>query len=117
MKNIFVALALFFALGASAQVKKAAVKETPVKVLTADEAAQKDLDALNAFLPLSENVKPNVLKLLVTKHRTLKSDPTLSEGRKSYLAEYNASRLELLLGAEDYAKVKGNATLFSKLTK
>ena len=121
MKNIFVALALFFALGASAQVKKTPVKATPVKAapakeVTALEAAQKDFDALNAFLSIDESAKANLVKLFETKHRNLKSNPTLSEERKTILSKTTASRLEMLLGADKYVKVKANNTLFSKLT-
>ena len=83
MKNIFVALALFFALGASAQIKKTTVKETPVKEVTAIEAAQKDLDALNAFISIKESSKANLVKLFETKHREIKTVATLSEERKS----------------------------------
>lgn len=117
MKNIFVALTLFFALGASAQVKKTTVKETPVKEVTAIEAGQKDFDALNAFISVKESAKANLVKLFETKHREMKTVATLSEERKTILSQYIAGRLEMLLGAEDYAKVKGNTALFTKLTK
>jgi len=122
MKNIFVALALFFALGASAQVKKAPVKQAsaskaPAKELTTLEAGQKDFDALNAFVTVEESSKANLVKLFESKHRDLRSSATLSEERKTVLSSYIAARLEEFLGAEKFAKVKGNAALFSKLTK
>lgn len=120
MKNIFVALALFFALGASAQAKKAAVKPAPTtqEATTPDAAAQKDLTALSAVVTIKDNVKPEVLKLLVTKHRDLQSNgAALSDDRKMHLANYVAGRLELLLGAADFAKVKANTALFAQLTK
>lgn len=116
MKNIFVALALFFALGASAQVKKPAVKPAVAKEVTALEAAQKDFDALNAFVSVKESSKANLVKLFETKHRELKTVSTLSEDRKKAFSEYNAGRLEMLLGAEDFAKVKANTALFTRLT-
>lgn len=117
MKNIFVALALFFALGASAQIKKTTVKETPVKEVTAIEAAQKDFDALNAFISIKESSKANLVKLFETKHREIKTVATLSEERKSTFSQYISGRLEMLLGAEDFAKVKANTALYAKLTK
>ena len=118
MKNIFVALALFFALGASAQVKKTTVKETPVKEVSAHEAAQKDFEALNAFVTVKEeSAKLNLIKTFETKHREMKTIATLSEERKSTLSQYVDGRLKMHLGDEDYEKVKANATLFSRLTK
>jgi len=117
MKNIFVALALFFALGASAQIKKTTVKESPVKEVTALEAAQKDFDALNGFVTVKESAKLNLMKLFETKHREMKTLATMSEERKSTLSQYVDGRLKMFLGDEDYAKVKANATLFSRLTK
>lgn len=122
MKNIFIALALFFALGASAQVKKAAVKQTPAqqapsKELTPLEAAQKDYEALNAFVAIKESAKGNLIKLFETKHRDAKTTASLSNERKTALSEYLAARLEMYLGAEEYAKLKGNTALFAKLTK
>lgn len=119
MKNIFVALALFFALGASAQVKKAPVKATPVKAapakeLTSLESAQKDFEALNAFINVAdESSKANLIKTFETKH----SVAGLSQERKDIVSQYVVSRLEELLGADGFAKLKTNKKLFSKLTK
>jgi len=122
MKNIFVALALFFALGATAQVKKTAVKAAPVKAtpakeMTTLEAAQKDYEALNAFISTDESAKANLVKLFETKHRDLRNVPALSEERKTILSNFITSRLEELIGSEKFAKVKANEKLFSKLTK
>lgn len=122
MKNIFVALALFFALGASAQVKKTPVKATPVKAtpvkeLTTSEAAEKDFEALNAFVKIEESLKPNLVKLFETKHRDLTATSALSEERKTILSSHITARLEEFLGTERFAKVKANTKLFSKLTK
>ena len=122
MKNIFVALALFFALGASAQVKKTPVKQTSAKKaqakeLTTLEAAQKDYEALTAFVTVDESAKANLVKLFESKHRDLRSSATLSEERQTILLSYVTARLEEFLGAEKFAKVKGNTALFSKLTK
>lgn len=120
MKNIFVALALFFALGASAQVKKTTAKkasttQTTTKEVSPLEAAQKDFEALNSFIKIEESKKPNLVKLFETKHRETKTVASLSEERKSTLSQYIAGRLEMLLGSDDFAKLKGNATLFAKL--
>ncbi|RZK05992.1 MAG: hypothetical protein EOO46_15490 [Flavobacterium sp.] len=122
MKNIFVALALFFALGASAQVKKTQTKATPVKAapvkeLTSREAAEKDFEALNAFVKIEESLKPNMVKLFETKHRDLKGNSELSEDRKAILSNHITARLEEYLGTEKFAKVKANTKLFNKLTK
>lgn len=118
MKNILVTLVLFFALGATAQVKSTTVKETPAQEVTAIEAAQKDFQALNAFVAIeNESTKENLVKLFETKHRGLKDIASLSEERKTVFAAYISGRLEMFLGAENFAKVKANTTLFSKLTK
>lgn len=122
MKNIFVALALFFALGATAQVKKNPTKATPAKVtpakeMTPFETAQKDYEALNKIVSVTnEATKVNIIKTFETKYRTLESDG-LSQERKDALYSFVTSRLEELLGTEDFAKLKSNKALFAKLTK
>ena len=123
MKNIFVALALFFALGASAQVKKTPVKATPAKAvpekeLTTLEAAQKDFEALNAVVSVTdEPTKANIIKTFETKHISLANKASLSQDRKDALSGFITSRLEELLGTEGFAKLKANGKLFAKLTK
>ncbi|MDR6966950.1 hypothetical protein J2X31_000950 [Flavobacterium arsenatis] len=121
MKNIFVALALFFALGASAQVKKTPVKSSPAKVtpakeLTTLEVAEKDFKALNEVVSITnESTKANLIKTFETKHRELKND--LSQDRKDAVNQFITARLEELLGTADFAKLKANTKLFNKLTK
>ncbi|MFY0483409.1 hypothetical protein ACI6PS_12470 [Flavobacterium sp. PLA-1-15] len=128
MKNIFVALAFFLAVGASAQVKKTPVKATPVKAtpakaipakeLTTLEAAQKDFTALNAIVSITnESTKANIIKTFETKHRSLANEASLSQDRKDALSGFVISRLEELLGTEDFAKFKANTKLFAQLTK
>lgn len=122
MKNIFVALALFFALGASAQVKKPVSNTAPAKEMSANEiareAALKDFEALNAVVNITnEATKANVIKTLETKHREMKNVAELSQERKDAVTNFVTSRLEELLGTEDFAKLKGNSKLFTKLTK
>lgn len=123
MKNIFVALALFFALGATAQVKKTAVKatpakEVPAKEMTPREAAQKDFQALSAIVSVTdEPTKANLIKTFETKHREMKDVAALSQDRKDAVSNFVVSRLEELLGTEDFAKFKANTKLFNKLTK
>ncbi|WP_026704140.1 hypothetical protein [Flavobacterium soli] len=122
MKNIFVALALFFALGASAQVKKTVSNTAPAKEMSANEiaheAALQDFAALSTIVKVTnEATKANVIKTLETKHREMKNVAGLSQERKDAVTNFVTSRLEELLGTEDFAKLKGNAKLFTKLTK
>ena len=115
MKNIIVALTLFLALGASAQtttVKNTAVTQT----IGAEAAADKDLKDLAAFVNIDEQLKPDVLKLFVTKHREIEANKNeFSAERKAYFMEYISGRLEGFIGAADFAKVKANTALYNQL--
>ena len=115
MKNIIVALALFFALGASAQ-STPAKNTAATKTISAEAAAEKDLKDLVAFVNIDEQLRPDVLKLFITKHREIDANKNeLSPERKAYFIEYLSARLEGFIGAADFAKVKANTVLYNQL--
>lgn len=119
MKNIFVALALFAALGATAQTKKSTTApQTSVQTaqLTPEAAAERDMKALTALVSIDENMKPEVNKVLITKYRT-KADTSLSAERMAALDSYVESQLATYLGDANFAKLKANTKLYNQLVK
>ncbi|WP_396177900.1 hypothetical protein [Flavobacterium sp.] len=119
MKNIFVALALFAALGVSAQTKKGttAPKTSVVATqLTPEAAAERDLKALDALVGVDENLKADVNKIFITKYRT-KADTSLSAERMATLDSYVESQLATYLGDTKFAKLKANTKLYNQLVK
>lgn len=119
MKNIFVALALFAALGVSAQTKKAtAAPATAVAAqkLTAEAAAERDMKALSAVVTVEESAKADVNKIFITKYRT-KEESNLSPDRMVALNAYVESQLATYLGDANFAKLKANTKLYNQLTK
>lgn len=119
MKNIFIALALFAALGVSAQTKKTvATSQTSVVVekLTPEAAAERDMNALTALVTIEDYLKADVNKIFVTKYRT-KEDTSLSAERFTALNAYVESQLVTYLGDANFAKLKANTKLYNQLTK
>jgi len=120
MKNIFVALAFFTALGMSAQTKKkaeaAAQTEVVSEKLTPDAAAERDMKALAAVVTINESVKADVNKIFVTKYRT-QEDTTLSAERLAVLSTYVENSLLNFIGESNFAKVKSNSKLFKQLVQ
>ena len=119
MKNIFVALALFAALGVSAQTKKATLApatSVEAPMLTAEAAAERDMKALSAVVTVEESAKPEINKIFITKYRT-KAENTLSQDRMAALNAYVESELATYLGDANFAKLKTNTKLFNQLTK
>ena len=117
MKNIFVALALFVAVGMSAQTKKATSKaatEAAAQNLTSDKAAERDMQALTAVITVDEAVKANVNKIFTTKYRT-KEDTSLSAERLAALSSYVESQLANYIGDANFAKLKANKKLYNQL--
>jgi hypothetical protein len=120
MKNIFVALALFAALGVSAQAKKNVnpVQKTEVvsQKLTPEATAERDMKALNAFIPVDESMKANISKIFITKYRT-KEETNLSPERLTALSTYVESTLLSYIGDANLAKLKSNTKLYNQLVK
>ena len=119
MKNIFVALALFAALGATAQTKKATVAQNTTVVaeqLTPDALAERDMKALSALVNIDEAVKADVNKVFTTKYR-VKEDTSLSAERLVALESYVESQLATYLGDANFAKLKADTKLYNQLVK
>ena len=120
MKNIFVALALFAALGVSAQAKKKTALAPKTEVmnvkLTPDEAADRDMKALMSVVTIEESAKANVNKIFTTKYRT-KEESNLSSERLIALSSYVESSLLNYLGEANFAKLKSNTKLYNQLVK
>ena len=119
MKNIFIALALFAALGATAQTKKpvaVAATTSVAQKLTPEAAAERDMKALSAVISVDENVKADVNKIFVTKYRA-KEDTSLSTERLTALSSYVESSLLNFIGDTNFAKVKANTNLYNQLVK
>lgn len=117
MKNLIIALSLFFALGANAQTKKAAVKKQVVTEKVSNEAAaQKNITALAAFTPLKPEMQNMLLELFTTKFRMLNDGTEVTLERKNYVSEVVTRKLEATLDAATFEKIKANKALFQSLT-
>lgn len=122
MKNLIIALSVFFALGANAQAKKAVVKKAPVAVqqaapakLTNDDAAQKDVNDLNAFTPIKPGKQADLLGLFKTKRKMLDRVGDSPE-RKEVIYKSIEAKLEASLDGPTFEKIKANTALFQQLT-
>jgi len=120
MKNIFVALAFFTFVGASAQIKKPTVKSTATTViaekLTPEVAAERDMKALSSVITIEEAVKADVNKIFITKYRA-KEETSLSSERSAALSSYVESSLLNFIGESNFAKVQANTKLYNQLVK
>src|SRR6478609_4762732 len=102
MKNLILTLSLFSVLGASAQTKTEKTT-APVATQTTDPraafetAAQKDLNNLMAFTPVSPQTQTALKDLFRTKHSVLKDIAGLPAERKNAVTESMEYRLSLLL--------------------
>ncbi|MDI1257283.1 MAG: hypothetical protein PSV16_14410 [Flavobacterium sp.] len=124
MKNLIIALSLFFALGANAQAKKAIV--TPVKTpapavvaapkLSNEAAAKKNIQDLTAFVTLKTETQASLTELFKTKQRMMTEAGDSAE-RKQIVSEIISRKLEATLEADTFAKVKANTTLYQSLIK
>jgi len=126
MKNLIIALSLFFAVGVNAQAKKRTVKtvtKTPVKEvvvnakLSNEEMAKKNVADLAAFTPLTEQRKADFLGLFTTKYKMLNENGALSEERKQIIYTTIERKLEGSLDGAAFEKLKANTVLFKSLTR
>jgi hypothetical protein len=120
MKKVIIAMTLFCTFGAVAQTKKPVanpVSKTAIvaEKLSPDEAAQKNVNDLNAFSPLTNDQKALLLGLFKTKHETLVDSELFSAERKAVLTQSITSKMESLLPASVMTKVKANTALFQSL--
>jgi len=121
MKNLILALGLFFGLSGTAQIKKVVQsKPTAQNQVAAPTtanvvAAQKNVTDLNAFTPLKPDMKAVLFELFTTKYKMLNNSESLSEEGKKIVAQTIEHKLEATLDDATYEKVKSNAKLFKSL--
>jgi hypothetical protein len=118
MKNLFIALALFFAVGATAQAQKTQTKTVvaPVK-MTPEMAAQKNIADLVAFTPLNAQTQASLLELFTTKYKLLTENGELSSERKAGVYQSIDLKMQSILDVNTYQKVKANTKLYDSLIK
>jgi hypothetical protein len=119
MKNIFVALALFVALGATAQTEKDTTTPQSTIVatqLTPEAAAERDMQALSEIVSIDDSMKANVNKIFITKYRA-KQEAELSTMRFTALTAYVESQLATYLDDASFAKLKADTELYNQLVK
>jgi len=122
MKNLILALSLFFALGASAQSKSnKTANPTPATTQTTDsrasikDFAQKNLDQLIAFTPVNAETKEALRELFVSKYNLLKEIEGLPAERKNVVTQSMEYRLSLLLDPAAFERLKTNKELYNSL--
>lgn len=121
MKNLIVALGLFFGLAGTAQIKKVvqnkptAQNQVVAETASYTDAAKKNVADLNAFTPLKPEMKAVLLELFTTKHKMLNDSGSLSNERKIIIAQTIERKLEATLDGATFQKVKANTKLLSSL--
>jgi len=123
MKNLIIVASVFFAIGANAQVKKAApakvvakTEEVTVKSqFSAEEAGKKDAADVATFIPMSPELQLKLENIFKTRHKMLVNN--LSEERKQILNKSIETKLESALGPVDFQKLKSNPKLMNTLLK
>lgn len=120
MKNLMIALSLFFALGASAQSKmKRPAAVTPTTTVdpqvAVEKAALKNVNDLVAFTPVNSQIQTALKELFVEKQNLLMQVAGLSQERKDVAMQGIEFKLSILLEPDTFAKVKSNKTLYQSL--
>jgi len=118
MKNLIIALSLFLALGASAQTKTSkttTARETTDPKIAFETAAQKDVNNLIAFTPVSSETQTALKELFINKHITMKDIVGLSQERKDVVVQGMEYRLSILLEPATFEKLKSNKDLYRSL--
>lgn len=121
MKNLIVALGLFFGLAGTAQIKKVvqnkptAQNQVVAETASYTEVAKKNVADLNAFTPLKPEMKAVLLELFTTKYKMLNDSGSLSNERKIIIAQTIERKLEATLDGATFQKVKANTKLLSSL--
>lgn len=119
MKNLIVALSLFFVIGAVAQTKKPL--KTPIKKIEVQKApetpeigALKNISDLEQFMPLKPEMREMLQQLFQTKYYMLK-DAGDSAERKSIVAQSITAKLQSTVDNATFNKIKANKVLFESL--
>jgi hypothetical protein len=123
MKKIIALFVIMLGFGftANAQQKKAAAKpataaqaQTNSKDAAIQAAAIKDVNALNAYIPLNDADKQSFKGLFEYKHRLWSEN--LSEERKGLVSQTIDAKIKATLSSEQLTKLEANPKLLNTLT-
>ena len=115
MKNLIVAIALFFALGINAQTTKTATTEGKNVTRTSEATAKKNVMLVNTVIPIDKKTQNALQQVLISKYDVLNYNKNLSPERRSALSESISSQIEAVVGKEVFAKIKRDSTLYKTL--
>ncbi len=118
MKNLIIALALFFAIGVNAQTQKTVPKKevTTVK-MTPEMSAKKNVADIVAFTPLNAQTQASLQELFTTKYKMLTEAGELSPERKASVSQSVDLKMQSILDLNTYEKIKSNTKLYDSLIK
>ena len=115
MKNLIVALTLFFALGINAQTKKTATTEVKTVTTTSEATAKKNVMLVNNIIIIDKKTQNSLQQILISKYDVLNNNKNLSPERRSALSESISSQIEAVVGKEAFTKIKRDTTLYKTL--
>ena len=124
MKNLIIALSLFFAIGATAQAPKKPIKTTQsslksvqYKPSTPEEGAKKNMFDLEKFVVLNAESKTLLLELFTTKYKMLNEANDMSAERRNIISQSITNKMQSCVDATTFEKIKANKVLFESLVK
>ena len=115
MKNLIVAITLFFALGINAQTKKTATTEVKTVTTTSEATAKKNVMLVNNIIIIDKKTQNSLQQILISKYDVLNNNKNLSPERRSALSESISSQIEAVVGKEAFTKIKRDTTLYKTL--
>lgn len=113
---------LAFSLNANAQQKKTTTAPAAAKTQAApnedaiQKAAMRDFELMSSTIAMTEEQKQIYKGLFTSKHRTLISNPELSQERKDVLARNYEAKIKSALNPDQIAKLDSNPELLKTLT-
>ena len=121
MKNLIIAVSLFFAICSSAQAVKKAPQKVKYQAGTAkwtpsspEEGGLSNIISLEQFIPLKPEMKAMLQELFTTKYRML-SEVGDSAERKSIVSQAIAEKLQSTVDPQTFEKIKSNKALYTTL--
>ncbi len=118
MKKIIIAgfLMFSFSVSVNAQSKKKTVtaETKEVVILTPEEAAKKDAEAISEFLGLDENLKTAFVGLFEMKHNVMQSSSETVESRRE-MSRIVGLKIEASFDSNLLEKLRGNTALYNQL--
>ena len=118
MKKIIIAGFLMFSFSVSVNAqskKKIVIAETKeVVILTPEEAAKKDAEAISEFLGLDENLKTAFVGLFEMKHNVMQSSSETVESRRE-MSRIVGLKIEASIDSNLLGKLRENTALYNQL--